>query len=112
MNPPTNVRKSQITKRYLRKDGSIVTKQYEQTYIVKDRTAQNLRKAITPKLKTATVEQLQQINRILGGIDEDGNGNDRHADAPAGGGEGGAPGVAATAEEGNKEGGNKKASDR
>lgn len=89
------VRKTKVIRKYVRKDGSIVEKEYEQKYVVKDHTALNLRKAIAPRLKTATVEQLKEVNRILGGT-EDGRGNDRHADAP--GNEGGSPGVAATAE--------------
>lgn len=63
-------------KQYVRKDGTVVTKEYEQTYLVADKTEKNLRKKINTDIKTASIEQLQYIDAYLngGGKDRDAGG--------------------------------------
>lgn len=80
-------RKTKAKKTYTKKDGTVVTREYTQTYWVKDHTEKTLRKKIVTDVKNATLEQLKYIDTYLNG-----RGEDRDADggAPAAvGGEGG-----------------------
>lgn len=64
MNPEL-VRESKTTKKYTKKDGTIVEKEYVQKYVVVDKEKKITKSKIIKKVNNATPEQLKQINDIL-----------------------------------------------
>jgi hypothetical protein len=73
---PDRERKTVARKTYTRKDGTVVTKEYQQTYLLTDKTEKTLRKKLLSDLKTVSLEQLKHIDAYLNG-----GGKDRDAGA-------------------------------
>ena len=59
------VKETKAIKRYTRKDGTVVVKEYTQHYIVKNNARKNLIKKIKGKLEEATDETLNKIDDLL-----------------------------------------------
>lgn len=62
---PKLVRESKTTKKYTKKDGTLVEKEYVQKYVVVDKEKKITKAKIIEKIKKATPNQLKQIDDIL-----------------------------------------------